>query len=198
MVTVKAYIRRGLLARVRFYGAATRYPREHLLRLLAVKYCKAQGIKRLDELRLKLDRWSPEEMEQWVRQFPLEPITLAALDLSKPSPPHASPNPGASTAVATSQTSPHSVSSSASGAAHAPPSGVDSASCLAPPGGGPTNTGPAQGPRLASPLPNEAWQRFVLMPGVELQIQRDAPTPSQRFVEQLLRKYTEWLDNAWT
>jgi DNA-binding transcriptional MerR regulator len=81
-VTIKAYIRRGLLARVRFYGPATRYTREHLVRLLAVSCSKAQGLKSLDDVRRKLDTLSPSEMERWVLTFPVNATTLAALGLA--------------------------------------------------------------------------------------------------------------------
>jgi DNA-binding transcriptional MerR regulator len=82
-VTIKAYVRRGLLARVPFYGNATRYPREHLLRLLAITCLKAQGFKSLDEVRRKLDAWSPAETERWILEFPLHATALAALGYSE-------------------------------------------------------------------------------------------------------------------
>lgn len=78
-VTIKAYVRRGLLARVTFYGNATRYPREHLVRLLAITCLKAQGLRSLDEVRRRLDAWSPAETERWVLEFPLGAVALAAL-----------------------------------------------------------------------------------------------------------------------
>lgn len=78
-VTIKAYIRRGLLGRVKFYGSATRYPREHLVRLLAIRFLRGQGMRNLDEIRSKLDAWAPADMERWILEHPLVPATLAAL-----------------------------------------------------------------------------------------------------------------------
>lgn len=78
-VTIKTYIHRGLLGRVKFYGSATRYPRGHLVRLLAIRFCRAQGMRQLDEIRRKLDAWAPADMEHWILEHPLAPTTLAAL-----------------------------------------------------------------------------------------------------------------------
>jgi hypothetical protein len=77
--TVKRYVKHGLLAPVPFYGTATRYPRDYLVRVLALRYWRAAGSKTLAELRRRLDGVTWTEMESWVLSHPLAPDTAAEL-----------------------------------------------------------------------------------------------------------------------
>ncbi len=179
-VTIKAYIRRGLLGRVKFYGTATRYPREHLVRLLAVKYLKALGLKSLDDVRRKLDGWSPTEMERWVLKFPIHRTTLAALGHPEPQKPA-----GPAAPVVISATQP-SVASSAT----QPPAPANES--------GATGKAPSHAtetaPDLTATLPNESWRRVVLLPGLELHLKHDAAPVTVRLAKRLLATYTELLE----
>lgn len=77
--TLKRYIKHGLLAPVPFYGTATRYPRDYLVRVLALRYWRAAGTKTLAELRRRLDSVTLPEMETWVLSHPLAVETAAEL-----------------------------------------------------------------------------------------------------------------------
>lgn len=63
---MKRYVRTGLLAPVPFYGTATRYPSDYLVRILALRYWRAAGSKTLAELRRRLDSVTFPEMLTWV------------------------------------------------------------------------------------------------------------------------------------
>jgi DNA-binding transcriptional MerR regulator len=198
-VTIKAYIRRGLLARVKFYGTATRYPREHLVRLLAVKCLKAQGLKSLDDVRRRLDGWSPSEMERWVLHFPIHPTTLAALGhreatkTNSPAP-NAPSEPKAASAPSNQSGGAGNRASHATGAAPAPAARLE--------GTAPdlTAMSDATAPDLTATLdatatfPNESWRRVVLLPGLELHLKHDAAPVTVRLAQRLLATYTELLE----
>ena len=77
--TVKRYVRHGLLAPVPFRGTATRYPSDYLVRVLALRYWRASGIRTLAELRRRLDSVALAEMVTWVMSHPLPADTAAAL-----------------------------------------------------------------------------------------------------------------------
>jgi DNA-binding transcriptional MerR regulator len=77
--TVKRYVRHGLLAPVPFRGTATRYPPDYLVRVLALRYWRASGMKTLAELRRRLDSVAFAEMVTWVMSHPLPSDTAAAL-----------------------------------------------------------------------------------------------------------------------
>lgn len=79
VATIKRYVRHGLLAPVPFYGRATRYPHDYLVRVLALRFYRASGTKTLAELRRRLDSVTLADMERWVIAHPLPPETLAAL-----------------------------------------------------------------------------------------------------------------------
>jgi DNA-binding transcriptional MerR regulator len=145
-VTIKNYIRRGVLARVKFYGTATRYPRGHLLRLLVIRFLKLNGVRKLDDARRNLDAMTEAEMQRWLLKFPLAPAVVAALGLS----PSSTHDTGAQ---ATSTTS-----------------------------------------SLATTLPNEAWRKVVLMPGLELQLKIDAGPLTVNLANRLLSVFASFLD----
>jgi DNA-binding transcriptional MerR regulator len=148
--TVKRYVRHGLLAPVRFYGRATRYPHDYLVRILALRFYRATGTKTLAELRRRLDSVTFAEMETWVMAHPLPAETLAAL------------RAGSDSLQAQSASSmPH--DASALVMAH------------------------ALNEKSASPSLNASgWQRFQLMPGLELQLEPNAE-PAARHLADLCR-----------
>jgi DNA-binding transcriptional MerR regulator len=77
--TIKSYVRRGLLAKVEFRGTATRYPRGHLLRLLAIRYLQLEGPTDFLSIRRQLDAWAPADLEAWVLKRTARPDVLEAL-----------------------------------------------------------------------------------------------------------------------
>jgi DNA-binding transcriptional MerR regulator len=77
--TIKGYVRRGLLAQVEFRGTATRYPRGHLLRLLAIRYLQLEGPTDFVSIRRQLDAWAPADLEAWVLKRTVRPDVLEAL-----------------------------------------------------------------------------------------------------------------------
>lgn len=165
--TIRTYVQRGLLARVKFYGTATRYPRDHLLRILATQYLRARGFKHLDDVRRKLDSWSPAEMERWLLQFPLHQAALAALG-------HGAKSTAAPPAEAT-PSSPPQVNSQVSTEASSSPSTNEK---LAP----------------TATVPHESWRRVVLLPGLELHLKDDAAPIAARLAQRLLATYAELVD----
>lgn len=145
-VTIKGYIRRGLLARVKFYGNATRYSRSHLLRLLVIRFLRFGSTHKLDEVRRRLDQMSEADMERWIVTFPIHATVLTALGLK--------PTPKADAdAVQTQTTS-----------------------------------------ALVTALPNEAWRKVVLMPGLELQLRSDAPPMTVNMAERLLNAFAGFIE----
>lgn len=146
--TVKRYVRHGLLAPVPFYGTATRYPSDYLVRVLALRYWRAAGDKTLAALRRRLDGVTFPELVQWVHSHPLPADTLAAL---RSEPGHAPPEP-----------------------VRAPPPADELAALLQ--------------------LPAQRWQRWVLMPGLELHLDVEAALITRRLAERLCRAFTAFVD----
>lgn len=85
--TVHHYVARQLLLPPEFAGRQTRYDRLHLLRLVAVPLLKAQGHRRIRELRGILDGLGEPGLSALVRGSPLPSETREALGWEVP-PPH--------------------------------------------------------------------------------------------------------------
>ena len=77
--TIKRYVRHGLLAPVPFLGTATRYPHDYLVRILALRYWRADWSKTLVALRRRQDSFTFDQMQAWVMSHPLSPETALAL-----------------------------------------------------------------------------------------------------------------------
>jgi hypothetical protein len=69
--TVKRYVHHGLLAPVPFYGTANRYPRDHLVRLWALRYWRTDNTT-LAELRRRLDSVTFAAMEECLSRVHLK------------------------------------------------------------------------------------------------------------------------------
>src|SRR5688572_6773719 len=67
---VRSYVERGLLPSPDFRGSGTRYGREHLLRLYAIRAFRKERL-RLDAIRIRLDALSPADLERFA---PGEPV----------------------------------------------------------------------------------------------------------------------------
>lgn len=92
--TITEYLAAGLLTPPEFRGPATRYRREHLLRLMAIREAKIDGHKRLKAVKLKLEGMGNREVESWLAARRIPEPARAALGFSGSAPPDA---PGAET-----------------------------------------------------------------------------------------------------
>jgi hypothetical protein len=155
---VKRYVRVGLLAPVPFLGTATRYPRDYLVRVLALRYWRTDGSKTLAELRRRLDSVTLAEIEKWVLSHPLSAETLAALR-----------NENVGAHVAPGENSAR--------AAHAGALATSSANSL-------------DAPDASLQLAAQSWQRWTLMPGLELQLATDASPITRELAARLCRAFT--------
>jgi DNA-binding transcriptional MerR regulator len=92
--TIRNYCDRGLLTRPAFRGRSTRYSREMLVRLLAIKLWRLDDTRvTIDWLRARLAEHTPEQLETWVLSRPVSPAVRAALDASRvPSPVNTAPS----------------------------------------------------------------------------------------------------------
>ncbi len=80
--TIAKYIREGLLPRAEFRGAATRYQRIHVLRLLAIRHLRADGVVEIKQIKTVLARLTTEQLEAWVLSRPNSPETLRLLGVN--------------------------------------------------------------------------------------------------------------------
>jgi DNA-binding transcriptional MerR regulator len=78
--TIAEYCQRGLITKPVFRGRSTRYPREVFVRLLAIKLWRLDhGALGIDDLRARLARRTPQELEQWVLSRAFSAAVRAAL-----------------------------------------------------------------------------------------------------------------------
>jgi hypothetical protein len=66
--TIRLYQQRRVLPSVPFRGSATRYQREHLLALLAIKRLRATQPGELDDTRARLAAFTPAELESFATE----------------------------------------------------------------------------------------------------------------------------------
>lgn len=152
--TVKRYVKHGLLAPVPFLGTATRYPRDYLVRVLALRYWRMAGSKTLAQLRRQLDGVTLADMQAWVLSHPLPAETVAEV--------------GKTSAGAAAAKNAPAVSGSAPIATAA--SALESADALL-------------------QVPAEAWQRWTLMPGLELHLKADASPLTRSLATRLCKAF---------
>lgn len=81
--TIADYLQRGLLNAPQFRGTATRYDREHLLRLLAIRKARMEGERSLSAIKQHLDRMGIVAIESWVAQMQLTPEVATALGVKQ-------------------------------------------------------------------------------------------------------------------
>ncbi len=60
--TIRYYLQQGVLTRPAFHGTATRYGREHLLRLLGIERLKREGLRKLAIIKQRLDAAGEAEL----------------------------------------------------------------------------------------------------------------------------------------
>lgn len=84
--TITEYLGKGLLTSPEFRGVATRYQREHLLRLMAIREAKLGGERSLKAIKLKLETMGSREIELWLGARDLPNEAAAALELARPDP----------------------------------------------------------------------------------------------------------------
>ena len=83
--TIRYYVEQGVLARPEFRGTATRYGREHLLRLLGIERLKREGMKRLASIKQHLDAAGEAQLLAAVAARPPSAMVAAALGITTPS-----------------------------------------------------------------------------------------------------------------
>jgi len=77
--TVRYYMNQHIIHRIELRGAATRYDRRDLLRLLGIMRLKREEESTLAEKKRKLDEMGNEGLERWLRTGVLPPGAAAAL-----------------------------------------------------------------------------------------------------------------------
>lgn len=157
--TVTKYVVAGVLPRTTFRGTATRYQREHLIRLLAVRELRSQGVVNLANIKAHLATFTATQLEQWVLSRPQSPRVLAAL---------------------AEDAETEGTSSNAEG--HSTDSPQNWPALLGSPGLGPnsaTASAPAVGP--------QTWQHTHLTPNITLSWSADANESASALVTLLMR-----------
>jgi DNA-binding transcriptional MerR regulator len=76
---LRYYVQLKLLRPLEFRGAATRYPRRELLRLLGILRMRSETRASLAEIKQKLDTLTDPELEGWLLAGPLPAAAAAAL-----------------------------------------------------------------------------------------------------------------------
>ena len=76
--TIRHYVAEGLLEKTAFEGPNTRYGREHLVIVLAIRKLKESGVRRLPEIKRRLAGLSVEELAREVLPAPAAPAAPAA------------------------------------------------------------------------------------------------------------------------
>lgn len=77
--TITKYVVMGVLPKTVFRGRATRYQREHLLRVLAIRELRARGMVGLKRIKAHLDKLTAEQLEGLALSRTPSPEILAAL-----------------------------------------------------------------------------------------------------------------------
>lgn len=80
--TVTDYLAAGLLTPPEFRGPATRYQREHLLRLMAIREAKNDGQRSLKDVKRKLETMGTRDLESWLATRRIPEAARAALGLT--------------------------------------------------------------------------------------------------------------------
>jgi DNA-binding transcriptional MerR regulator len=78
---IRYYVDQDFIRPLEKRGTATRYPRQDLLRLLAIEHVRSQKTWKLDTLKRELDRLGEAELERLVTSKPLTPEAAAALGI---------------------------------------------------------------------------------------------------------------------
>jgi excisionase family DNA binding protein len=70
--TIRQWVQRGLLPRVRFAGRGTRYPDAHLQRIRAIKRLKGEGLALVD-IGARLATMTPQDIQGFLHPVPATP-----------------------------------------------------------------------------------------------------------------------------
>ncbi len=167
-------VRRRLLPAPKFRGTATRYQRPTLVRLMAIRLLRADGMWRLADIKARIDGLSDSELERWVLSQPLPArarevlvATATSSASSGAATSHAASTPAASSEAAVSGTGADGTVASGTGASAG---AARDGSTAARVGGGRAGDGVL----AAGLVPSTAWQRVELLPGLELSLRADA------------------------
>jgi DNA-binding transcriptional MerR regulator len=190
--TIAKYVKAGLLPSAEFRGTATRYTRVHLLRLLAIRYLRAEGLMPLQRIKNLLARMTAEQLEMLVVSRTKAPALLAALREGGTSGasevnPHASNAQGLEAhllpSIGNDAIYPNEPRSTTRGVEDA-----ELAEWLSPNGEASVREpSPGNGAPLANAmLLAETWQHVQLAPGVVLSWKTDASASSKGLVQRLV------------
>jgi len=78
---LRYYVEKDFIRPLAVRGTATRYPRAHLLRLLAITTIRSEKTWKLDALKREIERMGEAELERLVTSKPLTPEAKAALGI---------------------------------------------------------------------------------------------------------------------
>ena len=73
--TLRNYVATGLITPLELRGTSTRYARRELLRLLALLRARKETKLTLAAIKQKLDAFAEEDLEAWLRNGPLPPLS---------------------------------------------------------------------------------------------------------------------------
>jgi len=106
--TIRLYLQRAVLPRPPFMGSATRYERQHLVHLLAIRRLRAEKLT-LGAIRTRLQALAAAELGAFATEnLPAGPIA-EALGIPIATPPAASTSPGVAPPTASGSLSPTSI-----------------------------------------------------------------------------------------
>ena len=178
--TIAKYIRGGLLPRAQFRGSATRYQRVHVLRLLAVRHLRADGVVELVKIKAVLSRMTAEQLEAWVLSRPNSPEMIRALQVPAAEAVHNVPTEP----IASQNRAQATVAERIDPALEVLESGASKSMDQGGASGGTTPTSPGQ--FAAAAFLAETWQQLELAPGVVLSWRSNAGRAANELVQRLL------------
>lgn len=185
--TIAEYCQRGLITKPVFRGRSTRYPREVFVRLLAIKLWRLDhGALGIDDLRARLARRTPQELEQWVLSRAFSAAVRAALT------PRADEGAGGAIVPTSERDARSTTLSSARGA-----SGVHEVNATRD-GGGVSSGGAKNGSRASETATVPGWHSVQLLTGLHLAVKRDAGPAAHKAFDHLQREFEAWLDRLAT
>lgn len=185
--TIREYCERGVITKPVFRGRSTRYSREVFIRLLAIKFWRLDhGALGIDDLRARLARRTPQELEEWVLSRSVSAAVRAALT------PPADGGLGAATAAASERDARTTALGPARGA-----NGVQDVNVVGV-GAAVTSNGAKGGTGASETAKPSGWQSVQLLTGLHLAVKRDAGPAAHKAFEHLQREFEAWLDRLVT
>jgi len=180
--TVRLYVKQGMLPAPVFRGWATTYSEECLVRLRAIRRLRKEERLGLDEVRRRVAKSSLAELAALAGEPPRPPAPASAPAVAPASAPAgAAPPPGA--APPAGAPPPPGAPTSAS----APPAEV--APVPAPDESSPATFAASTPASDAVPAGGIPWERFDLLPGLELHLRSDAAPIIRRIAAEIRAHY---------